>query len=77
MNEIKTHGEQTGALVDKVRNHLAAQQKDMQALTGPEAVNESIRLQDAEPGRWASMAKTDFQNALMKLVRAVAQPTTF
>jgi hypothetical protein len=29
-----------------------------------------------EAGRWLSMARTDFQNGAMKLIRAVAQPLT-
>ena len=29
----------------------------------------------AQPARWAAMARTDFQVGIMKLVRAVAQPT--
>lgn len=32
------------------------------------------RFMDAEPLRWASIAKTDIQTGIMAMVRAVAQP---
>lgn len=32
------------------------------------------RFQDAEPGRWVELGKTDIQTGIMALVRAVAQP---
>ena len=35
------------------------------------------RLDAAQPHRWLSMARTDLQTGLMKMVRAVAQPTSF
>ncbi len=35
------------------------------------------RLEDATPERFAALAKTDMQTALMYLTRAVAQPTFF
>lgn len=35
------------------------------------------RFNDAEPLRWAAIAKTDIQTGIMALVRAIAQPTTF
>lgn len=38
---------------------------------------EQQRLDAAQPERWLAMARTDFQTALMKLVRAVAQPERF
>ena len=38
---------------------------------------EHARLSAAEIFRWHAMAKTDLQTGMMKLVRAVAQPTTF
>lgn len=39
--------------------------------------HEYRRFKDAEPLRWAAIAKTDIQTGLMALVRAIAQPTTF
>lgn len=35
------------------------------------------RFLAAEPQRWASVARTHFQEGLMALTRSVAQPTTF
>lgn len=35
---------------------------------------ELARLNEAEPWRWASIAKTDIQTGIMALVRAIAQP---
>lgn len=32
---------------------------------------------NTEPGRWASIGRTHFQQGLMALTRAVAQPTSF
>lgn len=35
---------------------------------------ELARIVDAEPLRWAAIAKTDIQTGIMALVRAIAQP---
>lgn len=77
MNKIKAHGEATAALVSEVRGHLDAQVKDAQALPPPEGMNELMRQRDATPVRWLNEARTELQTGFMKLVRAVAQPTTF
>lgn len=37
---------------------------------------EIARLRAAEPARWASIARTHFQEGFMALVRAVAQPAS-
>jgi hypothetical protein len=42
---------------------------------GSDECREYRRFVEAEPQRWANIAKTDIQTALMALVRAVAQPT--
>ena len=42
--------------------------------TGADECVELRRFQAAEPGRWASIGKTDIQTGIMALVRAVAQP---
>lgn len=34
------------------------------------------RIYDAEPGRQCSIARTEFEHAFMRLVRAVAKPVT-
>jgi hypothetical protein len=35
------------------------------------------RIDRAQPERWAAIARTHFQEGLMALTRAVAQPTFF
>lgn len=56
--------------VNDVRLHLVAQREAAMA----HSVEEFNRLNAVEPERWLAMARTDFQTALMKLNRAVAQP---
>lgn len=70
MNKIKARGTDIEALLILVREHLAQQRACADDL-------DLQRLKACEPERWAAMARTDFQTALMKLTRAVAQPTTF
>lgn len=38
---------------------------------------ESDRLEAAQPDRWIAIARTHFQEGLMALTRAVAQPGSF
>lgn len=59
INKIKLHGKVLGDLVEEVLAHS----KDAPSVVG------------AEPGRWAALARTNFQIGVMELVRAVAQPT--
>ncbi len=56
--------------VNDVRLHLHAQREAAMA----NDIEEFNRLNAVEPERWLAMARTDFQTALMKLHRAVAQP---
>lgn len=74
MNEIKAKGAELEELIGRVRDHVYRQK--LVAMSVPSG-DEAKRLDDAEPGRWASIARTDFQTGLMALTRAVAQPTTF
>lgn len=60
--------------VNDVKLHLIAQRDHAM---GPNNCEEYTRINLAEPDRWLAMARSDFQSALMKLSRAVAQPTTF
>lgn len=71
MNEIKAKGEELRALLEMVAVHVDKQIMDSR---DPDEVQ---RLAQTTPGRWISMAKTDFQTGLMALTRAVAQPTSF
>lgn len=57
-----------------VKNHIATQYAAERSV---DTVTDALRALDAaEPNRWLALAKTDFQTALMKLTRAVVQPTT-
>ena len=60
--------------VTDVRLHLLAQRDDAMK---PNNIDEFNRLNRVEAERWLAMARTDFQTALMKLSRAVAQPISF
>lgn len=91
MNEIKELGPRIEEVILKVKTHLAAQYEsawegvDRTQVTlanpaqhpKPSKPDVLERLDAATPERFAAMAKTEFQTALMYLTRAVAQPTTF
>lgn len=77
MNKVKAHAETTATLISEVKSHLETQAKDAQAVPPPEGMNELMRQAQAEPSLWLAMARTELQVGFMKLVRAVAQPTTF
>ena len=83
VNEIKEMGNQIEAMHAKVMTHLVEQSKNAPMIS-PEQTNdlsdgqvERLRINRAEPGRWAAIAKTHYQEAAMALARAVFQPTTF
>lgn len=73
MNNFKNHigGELVGALF-LATAHVAAQRA---AAKGNG--EEGDRLDDATPERWIAIARTHFQEGLMALTRAVAQPGSF
>lgn len=71
MNEVKTHAEQTRELVNRVQQYVEEQSRQ------PLPEGHAPHSQVTHPGRWAAMAQTDLQTGYMKLVRAIAQPTTF
>jgi len=82
MNRIKAIGEEFKALISSVDDHLEDQMSNAHTLCknlndDTEGMNEINRINTAEPRRWRAMAKTSFQEGLMFLTRAVAQPTTF
>ena len=64
MNEIKAKGQELGELIAKAQANI-------------KATNEEHGTPDAEHYRWASIAKTHFQQGLMALTRAVAKPDFF
>lgn len=73
MNRIKEHEVQTMDLLREVRTKLVDAEFDAAEAKDAEEVE---RIRNAEPFRWASIARTDFQTGFMALVRAVAQPVT-
>jgi hypothetical protein len=81
MNAIKAKGAELEALVASVNDHVRFQQAMAHASQHPRLdsekadVTDAERIAKAEPARWAAMARTDLQTGIMKLVRAVAQPT--
>lgn len=70
MNLIKAEGNDLALLVGLVTGYLDTQRKDAGYVEGQ-------RIDNAQPGRWASIARTHFQEGLMALTRSVAQPTSF
>jgi len=92
MNTIKGMGPLLEGLLMEVGRHVADQRRQINALnrdadkaTTVEAAApfveaaraEQQRLDAAQPERWAAIARTHFQEGLMALTRAVAQPTFF
>jgi hypothetical protein len=72
MNLIKGHGRTMFDLLQAVRVHVAAQRTVI-----PMPDGEKARLDAAQPERWIAIAQTHFQEGLMALTRAVAQPSSF
>lgn len=82
MNKIKAHGEVTKALIEEVRAHINKQRVStkMQAVEVADIERmeaERMRLDQAEPERWALFGESQLQLGLMSLTRAVAQPSSF
>jgi translation initiation factor 2 alpha subunit (eIF-2alpha) len=83
MNEVKEAGVKLEELFAKVEQHIEKQYNDAWAAFDQNAESEAdsnlevIRLNRAEPYDWHQRAKVEVQTAIMKLVRSIAQPTTF
>ncbi len=87
MNTIKAMGPQMEDLLSKVGAHiaegrrppltLADSEADLKELPRPDFNANRDRMDRAQPERWAAIARTHFQEGLMALTRAVAQPTFF
>ena len=71
INKIKLHGVVLAELHDEVVEHIKHR---WSVTTEPEAVAQRTA---ATPERFAALAKTEFQTALMYLTRSVACPSTF
>ena len=74
INRIKAKEHEVLALQKEVVAHVARQTEEACKLD--DGAKEQRRIAAAEPHRWASIARTDFQTGFMALVRAVAQPVT-
>lgn len=72
---IRIVGDALNARMDELRKTIASDDVDNASLAIASA--ERDRITAAQPGRWLSIAKTDFQTGLMALTRAVAQPGSF
>lgn len=68
MNEVKQLGVTAESVLVKIQNHVMKQYADDS--------NEE-RLYSADPLEWLERGTHELQTALMKITRAVAQPTTF
>lgn len=86
MNEIKEQGIVMQSLIEKVQGHLTKQAAGVPMIVPPLRGEdgdvrpdnaERMRLNNAEPGRWAAISKTHIQEGLMALTRAIAQPDFF
>ena len=87
MNAIKAMGPQIETLLAAVGEHIAQcrhpalteadAQADLEGRPRPDFNATRERIDRAQPERWAAIARTHFQEGLMALTRAVAQPTFF
>lgn len=78
INEIKALGAKIEGHCAMIGSHLRTQRAEA-GITGSTAAGDAelARLNATAPERWLSIARTDFQTALMALTRAVAQPLNF
>lgn len=87
MNTIKAMGLQMETLLTAVGKHIAECRHpalteadslaDLEGRPRPDFNATRERIDRAQPERWAAIARTRFQEGLMALTRAVAQPTFF
>jgi hypothetical protein len=77
MNEVKEEGQRLADLLKKVEDHINKQYMAEYDILQGDTTEELDRLNAAEPYRWLQHAVDEYKTATMKLVRAVAQPTTF
>ena len=77
MNEGKALGPLIEEVIAEVKSHVAAQRSFSEIDGEVDANVARSRLDRAQPERWAAIGGTHFQEGLMALTRAVAQPTFF
>jgi len=63
--------------ISDVKSHVAMQRFEQLKLPTIQAKAEIARIDAAQPERWIAIAQTHFQEGLMALTRAVAQPSSF
>ena len=73
MNECKMLEAQYHELHAKIHSHVSVQAHTAE---GSDNVVEQDRLKDSAPFRWLAVSKTNVEQGMMALVRAVAQPAT-
>jgi hypothetical protein len=71
INHAKALGEQFDAFIKDVNRHIDKQ------LSSAEDFAEIKRLEEAEPRKWLTQGRHELQTAVMKIIRSIAQPTTF
>lgn len=84
MNKIKTKGQELLELQSMVIELLSYQEASMldrayrnehdAPFYGDDVGHQIKMFKQAEPFRWAAIAKTDIQTGIMALVRSIAQP---
>ena len=77
INEIKSEGARIEDLIRKTQTWLRQQEQMTRQITTTMQRDEDQRICNAQPTRWVAIASTHFQEGLMALTRAIAQPTTF
>ena len=77
MNKVKALGPLMEAVIAEVKAHVSMQRKFSLVEGEVDADSATDRLNRAQPERWAAIGATHFQEGLMALTRAVAQPTFF
>lgn len=78
MNRVKAQGAELEALIRDVQMHVRSQRAVCANYAGSQqGEDEKRRIDKAEPERWAALGRTHFQEGLMALTRAVAQPENF
>lgn len=73
MNKAKALGEEFCDLIEEIEVHVGNQERLADEVGG----DELARVALAEPAKWLRSGKQDIQTGLMKVVRSVAQPTSF
>lgn len=77
INRIKNEGIDLDALIEVTGKHLSEQADEALRRSRLGDTAETSRIDDAQPYKWVAIARTHFQQGLMALTRAVAQPRGF